>query len=186
MLIVRNPSPPVSTFVSSLWYAENWKPARPRERIMPDGAANLIVALGDGGRSPSAANAIVSGPKSRAIVLRSAQAAETIIGAHFTPGGVASFADMPLSEIRDNHAPLADLAGSAALELREALLQAETANARLDVLESWLARISRSRTGPDAAVLWAPRQLTSPQSRVCRAVDALAERVVATARLDEC
>ena len=171
MLIARIPAPPVRAFVSALWHAEGWRPEHPRERIMPDGTANLIIALDD--REGSAGEPIMNGPRSGSAILRSAGIARSIIGAHFTPGGVAAVSDMPLSEIRDRHVSLADLVGPAVTELRERLLQAATAGQRLDVLESWLGARMRGRRGADPAILWAARQLARPLARVSNVAESI-------------
>jgi len=156
MLISRTPPPPLSAFVSTLWYASDWKPAHRRERVMPDGSAGVIISL-DG------AAAIVSGPRSKSFVLRTADAPRTIIGAQFTHGGAAAFFDMPISDLWNSHAPLEDVAGTG---LQERLLCLPTPETRLSFLAAWLRDRLVHRPELDPAILWAVRELRRPQTRV--------------------
>ena len=162
MLIARVPSQPVRNFVSTLWYAEDWRPNGARERIMPDATANLIISLD--GSSP--ARAMIMGPRTEFATLRPATVPLAIIGAHFVPGGIAVLADVPISELRDRPVALFDLVGPSAAELRERLMQAATPEARLDLLETWLGLAIRVRAGADPAILWAARRLARPLARV--------------------
>lgn len=170
MMIGRVPVSPLSRFVAVLWYAEEWRPPHRRERHMPDGSASLIVALGDGGRARSGSRAIVSGPRSESFAMKAANTPDTIIGAQFTHGGAAALLDVPLSDLRNTHAALPDLVGQASALLRERLLGISTADARLELLESWLRERMRRRPGPEDSIVWAARQLRRPRTRVADVV----------------
>ena len=159
----RVPAPPLSAFVRVLWYADGWAPD-PNERHMPDGSAGVIVSL-EGGQ-PSRPYAIATGPRSASFAIGGASVASTLIGAQFTHEGAAAFFDVPVSDLRDVHAPLSDLAGRASALLVERLSAASTPDARLDLLEAWLCHRMRQRPGPDRAVVWAVQQLRRPRTRV--------------------
>jgi AraC-like DNA-binding protein len=163
MMRSRVPAPPLSACVKVLWYADGWAPA-PNERHMPDGSAGLIMAL-DGGRQ-SGPRAIVTGPRSTSFVMGGANVASTLVGAQFTHEGAAAFFDIPISDLRNAHAQLSDLAGLSSTLLVERLSAAQTPDARLDLLEGWLCQRMRQRRGPDRAVIWAVHQLRRPRARV--------------------
>lgn len=173
MLISRTPSSPLRPYVSRLWYAEAWRPEHACERIMPDGTANLMVMLDDGGAAPSTANMIVCGPRSSAAVLRSSGFPRALMGAHFSAGGLAAIIDVPPGALRDRQVALADLVGLAGAELRERLLAAATASLRLDLLEGWLGRRICQRPGADAGIVWAARRLERPSARVVDVAESL-------------
>jgi AraC-like DNA-binding protein len=166
MLTARAPAPPLSSFVAVLWYAEGWKPPHPRERHMPDGSVNLIVSLAEDACGPSGPPAVVSGPRSESFVLETGQMPETIIGAQFTHGGAAAVLDVPVSDLRNTHAPLAEVVGRSGALLWGRLMDASTPDGRLDLLEAWLRERMLRRPGPDGAIVWAARQLCLPRTRV--------------------
>jgi AraC-like DNA-binding protein len=162
LLVSRVPERPLSDFVAVLWYSEEWKPQH-RERHMPDGSAGILVSLQDG---KSGANGIVSGPRSESFVISASDTPNTLIGAQFTHGGAAVFFDVPLSDLRNTHAPLDEVVGPSSAVLREQLLELRTPDQRLDLFESWLAKRLRGRSGPEPAIAWAVRRLQRPHTRV--------------------
>jgi AraC-like DNA-binding protein len=162
MMRRRVPAPPLSAFVKVLWYADGWAPAL-NERHMPDGSAGVIMALNGGWQSGP--RAIVTGPRSMSFVMGGANVA-TLVGAQFTHEGAAAFFDIPISELRNAHAQLSDLAGLSSTLLVERLLAAQTPDTCLDLLERWLCERMRQRPGPDQAVVWAVHQLRRPRARV--------------------
>jgi AraC-like DNA-binding protein len=173
MLISRAPSPALRLFVSALWYAEAWRPEHPRERIMPDGTANLMVMLDDDASRAGAANAIVIGPRSRSVICRWGAVSPAMIGAHFTPAGIAAITEIPAAEFREGSVDLVELVGAKAHEVRERLLETPNAAKRLDLLDAWLERRIRTGPGTEPAIVWAARQLARPMTRVSN----VAERI---------
>ena len=131
---------------------------------MPDGSAGVIVSL-DGGRR-SGPCGIMTGPRSASFVIGGANVASTLIGAQFTHEGAAAFFDGPVSDLRNTHAPLSELAGRSSALLVERLSAASTPDARLGLLDAWLCHRMRQRTGPDRAIVWAVHQLRRPRTRV--------------------
>ena len=169
MLIARVPLPPLSQFADMLWYAADWKPPHSRERHMPDGSVSVIVLLHDERASASDA-AIVTGARSEASWLDTSEP-QTVMGVHFKPGGAGPFFDVPVSELTNLDAALADVAE--AQFLHEQLLDAATPDARLDRLHDWLIeRLLRHRPRLEPAIAWAVRQFErQPHVRISAVAD---------------
>ena len=89
---------------------------------------------------------MVSGPFTHAFVLDTAEQRDTL-GVAFKVGGAGALFGLPLDELSNLHVPLAELWRSGASELRERVLDAPTAEAKLEtaqrVLSAQLARVSR-------------------------------------------
>jgi AraC-like DNA-binding protein len=175
MLIGRVPPPPLSSAVHVLWYADLWKPAEGRQRHMPDGSVNLIIAL-NRGRTASD-YAIFSGPRSLSSIIDTSHPA-TLIGVHFKQGWARTILDLPLTEITNQFVTLADLARSGPV-LCEQLLEADDAERRLDRLQLWLTDRVLRRPAPEPAVAWAVRQI---ECRPSLRVGAIAEHIGRSSR----
>ena len=161
MFLSRAPKQPLDAFVESIWIVESaTSGSNQLERVLPTGAAQLIVNLREDEtrrydlaramRCETAGGVILAGPMARFGVIDTREQ-EWVAGVAFKPGGTAAFMRVPASEARDLDVDLGDLwprdlAGS----LREQLLAAPTADARLEQLESALLRVWRGYTGHDA------------------------------------
>jgi AraC-like DNA-binding protein len=154
MVISRLPSPPLSRFVRSLWYADGAPRSVGRERHMPDGTAALLIALDDTSRGSSDDFAIFKGPRSCPTIIGTA-APVPMIGVHFTSGGAAPFLQVPVSELANAHAPLRDVGDAGVATLRERLLSTDSAHARLALLEKWLTLQTARQETDDEAIAWA-------------------------------
>jgi AraC-like DNA-binding protein len=147
-LSARRPGPPLGLFVEKLWSFQGYLPSHALERILPDGAPELVVNLSedrsriydreDTTRVQSLPGSLVSGPRTRYAVIDTAEQVSTV-GVHFRPGGAYPFFGLPASELENRHVALEDLWGGFAREVRERLLAAGTVDARLGVLERALA-----------------------------------------------
>jgi AraC-like DNA-binding protein len=144
----RVPRPPLDSFVESIWICRNAPQPHALERILPTGAAQLIVNLKedetrlydslDPGRCATAAGTILAGPFSRFQVIDTSEQ-EHVAGVAFKPGGTMPFIRVPADEMSDGDIPLAALWGRrATAALREQLLASPDADAALDVLEATL------------------------------------------------
>jgi AraC-like DNA-binding protein len=134
--------------------------AQPRyEHALPGGAMHLVFRLTDDplrildvGRDAQAkatpnykllAGAMIGGARSR-YYLREMTAPSCSVGAVLRPGAAALLFGAPADEFAERHTPLNALWGSAAASLREQLLDAANAEARLALLEAaLLARLPR-------------------------------------------
>ena len=138
-LVWREPRPPLSTFVSSIWLADGYVPGPHRkERVLPTGDCSLIVDLGAAGRAG------VSGPHSRSFVIETS-AQFSVAGVQFKAGGAFPFFAVPLGELTNQHVPLDALWGGPAEQLREQVSQAATPSRKLEVIECLLiGRLARA------------------------------------------
>ncbi|MCA1585673.1 MAG: AraC family transcriptional regulator [Acidobacteria bacterium] len=150
----RRPAAPLDAFVESIWICENEpRPCR-LERILPHGAAQLLVNLKeDETRSYHTANgsclrspgAIVAGMATRFQIIDTDEQ-EHVVGVSFRPGGTTAFFATPAHDLCDVDVPLDALWGAQGTALlREALLAAPRAEAKLDVMERALTVAWRER-----------------------------------------
>ncbi len=162
MMLSRVPGPPLSAFVSVLWYSDGLVLSHSSERHMPDGSTGIVISL-EGARPFAVAN----GPRSTSAVLRTSAMVSTLIGAQFTPGGASVFFDVRPSDLRNASASFPEVAGRSSAELHAQLLERRTPRSRLDLLERWLhARLAIRRDETDPAIRWAAACLTLPRVRV--------------------
>lgn len=169
IFIHRIPRPPLDAFVASIWFCENEPRPWALERILPTGAAQLIVNLKEdetrsylpelGYRCETAAGSVLAGVQSRFSLIDTAEQ-ECVAGVAFLPGGMGPFFPVPASETLNSDVPLDVLWGRQRVSrLRQQLLEATGPQAKLDVLESALADIW-SPSGLHPAVNYALKTFT--------------------------
>jgi AraC-like DNA-binding protein len=171
MLLRRTPVPPLDRYVETVWASERGALPHPRERNLPSGRADLVIALRQEHLSRHAGiddragvrllGAVFQGPQERCF-LRATDAPSSVVGVHFRAGGAAAFAGVAPAELANRSVALHELWGSAAHQLREQLQALPSALQRLDRLEqALLARLQRSQVAAaapaavDAALAWA-------------------------------
>jgi AraC-like DNA-binding protein len=143
----RTPAPPLDRFIEVLWYCERPFAPHAYERVLPSGAVEIVIALRhdrfppDGCHPHSLPPALVSGVYDESIVIDSSTL-EGIAGVAFRPGGARPFLKVPVDEAESRQIPLECLWGSAALRVRERLLEARSPAARLTVLEQALLEVN--------------------------------------------
>ena len=144
----RIPRPPLDSFIESIWVYHLDPLPHALERILPTGAAQLIVNLKEDQtrlydpdfpqRCATTSGSVLSGVQSRFQVIDSAEQ-EYVAGVAFKPGGTVPFMRVPAHETRDAEIPLDTLWGRHRTAiLREHLLEADGVDAKLDVLEAAL------------------------------------------------
>ena len=144
----RVPGPPLDAYVDSIWICRNAPQPHALERILPTGAAQLIINLkedqtrlydpADPDRCVTVAGTILSGPYTRFQVIDTSEQ-EYVAGVAFKPGGTVPFIRVPAHETSDGDIPIESLWGrSRSEELRERLLESPHGNAALDGLEAAL------------------------------------------------
>jgi AraC-like DNA-binding protein len=149
----RVPRPPLDAFIASIWLYENEPRPHALERILPTGAAQLIVNLKEdqtrvyhpdlGHRCDTTSGTVLSGVQSRYCVIDTAEQ-EYVLGVAFRPGGTVPFMRVPAHETRDADIPLDVLWGTRrASDLRERLLEARDPDVKLEAMEDALAEIWR-------------------------------------------
>jgi AraC-like DNA-binding protein len=157
----RHPGPRLAPFVQSLWLYEGEPRSHALERILPTGTAQLIVNLAEdetrvydarrieccepAARCERMAGTVLCGAHSRYCVIDTAEQ-QVVIGASFRPGGAFPFFGMPAGHLANTHVPLDALWGRRrAARLRERVLGAPTAEAKLAALEDELCALSPPR-----------------------------------------
>ncbi len=165
--IHRVPKQPLSNLVELLWYYETPPGTRALERILPMGTVELVVDLGEDRvdlydrvtfqKAGAVRGALIVGPQSEYAVIDSS-ATRAVLGVHFKPGGATPFLGIPAGELLNQTVSLDELWGDSAAYLREALLEAPTPDARLDLLEGSLLAHARGAFERPAAVGYALAQ----------------------------
>jgi AraC-like DNA-binding protein len=165
MAFVTIPAPlPLRPFVDTLW---DWDvpPGAPfaLERVLPAPVAAFIINLAEDetrtyadaeGRTCERQPAcVLNGPQTRSIIIDTAEQV-AVMGVVFQPGGAAAFLREPLDALRDRDIGLEALFGHEAPLLREQLLEAGCAAARLACLGQWLLR-QVPAAGPAPQLTWA-------------------------------
>jgi AraC-like DNA-binding protein len=141
--------------------ARGYLPTRWRNLILPDGAMELIINLGD----PQALCALdqperrtlfrrswISGERTEPILIDEAGYVH-LVGIRLRAGGGWPFLGVPVREFSGHVVELESVFGPEINELRDRLGEKTTHDARFDLLEKWL--LARQRTPPTRAVIYA-------------------------------
>ena len=147
----RVPRPPLDSFIESIWVYQNEPHPQALERILPTGAAQLIVNLKEDQtrlydpESPhrwvATSGSVLSGVQSRFQIIDTSEQ-EYVAGVAFRPGGTVPFMRMPAHEAGDADIPLEAIWGQRrTAALRERILESGSSDARLDALEASLREI---------------------------------------------
>jgi AraC-like DNA-binding protein len=157
---IRPVSPALAPHVEHLWMARGYLPACWRNMILPDGAMELIINLGDPqklcAKDDPAEHTIfrrswISGERTAPIVIDEIGHVH-LIGVRLRAGGAWPFLGIPLRELTDEVVELEIILGREVSNLREQLGDAPDDDSRFDLLESWLIRRARARTQPTRSV----------------------------------
>jgi AraC-like DNA-binding protein len=149
----RVPRPPLDAFVASIWLFRDGPRPHALERILPTGAAQLIVNLKEDrtglydrerpDRCIATAGTILAGVQSRYQIIDTSEQ-EYVAGVAFRSGGAAAFVRTPAHETRDADIPLELLwGGRQAADLREQLLERRDPQGQLDIIEACLRETLR-------------------------------------------
>jgi AraC-like DNA-binding protein len=167
------PQLPLSQFVENMWLVEGFAADYSREKILPDGAIELIVDLDtqpktifdDEGseRFRTVKKAWISGERTRYIVI-GAEKNQSMVGIRFKPGGAYPFFDFPISELSESVTELDLIWGGLVDEIRDQLLEIKPPEERLQRLESFLLSQARRSLEGNRLITFAVQQLQhSPQ-----------------------
>jgi AraC-like DNA-binding protein len=149
----RVPRPPLDSFIESIWVYQTDPRPHALERILPTGAAQLIVNLKEDQtrlydqefphRFVATSGSVLSGVQSRYQVIDTSEQ-EYVAGVAFKPGGTLPFMRMPAHEASDTDVPLEALWGPRrTATLRERLLDGNDIDSTLDALEAVLQEMWR-------------------------------------------
>lgn len=150
--VCYRPPAPLDSLIEFVWAAEGYPAETPRERVLPSGAAALIIHLDarpmrvyadEQSVQPAAASgAMFAGVRQTPLILDTALGAT--VGIHFRPGGARPFFDVPAAAMAEQAVPLEALWGPVANVLRERLQEARTPRERVRILLGCL--LARART----------------------------------------
>jgi AraC-like DNA-binding protein len=167
------PTFPLSQFVENIWYYEGAHAGYAREKILPDGAIELIIDLDSWPKKifedetttelyRTVKKAWISGERTRYIVIGADNT--HMIGIRFKPGGAYPFFGFPISELSEYVTELDLIWGRMVYDIRDQLLEIESADAKLLRFESFLLEQVKRSLIPNRAIAFAVQQLQfSPQ-----------------------
>jgi AraC-like DNA-binding protein len=150
-----SPPPPLGHFVELLWLYEGYRPAHPKERLLPTGTVEIVFDLREDriltyGRREKMqpfylSGSVVCGAHSEFFVIDTASQ-DGVMGVHFRPAGAYPFLKLPNGELHNQHVDLGSLWGwQAVRDLRERVLAEPTPEGKLRRLEE--ALLARARGG---------------------------------------
>ncbi len=140
-------------------------PARWRNMILPDGAMELIINLGDPqelcalddhARRTVFRHSWLSGERTEPIVIDETGFVH-LVGVRLRAGGAWPFLGVPLREFTGQVVELEAILGRGVSDLRESLGVAKDDDARFALVEAWLVRRARARVQPTRSVNYALR-----------------------------
>ena len=120
----------LAPFVECGWVRSNAPPGGAL-RVMPDGCVDLFLT--------SAGTVMVSGPATTFYEQR-ADTEGMLVGLRLRPGAAAAVMGHPISDLRDNQAPIDSVFGISASGLAEDVLAASASRQRVALLEAMLGR----------------------------------------------
>ena len=177
---LHRPQAPLERFVDFFWYYADYIPQHGKERVLPDGTFELVINLDGAPRKLFARDqhekyrnfrrAWLSGTHSEFIVIN-ALPQSSMIDVHFRPGGIAPFLPMPPKEASDSVIELDAVWGLAAWELRDALLEQPSPEAKFSILEEFLlGRFCPTREPTDAVRHALGQFLAAPHAAIINEV----------------
>jgi AraC-like DNA-binding protein len=166
------PQFPLAQFVENIWYVESSDPPYPREKILPDGAIELIIDLDTRPKKifesetsdqfRSCRKAWISGERTHYLIIGTENSA--MVGIRFRPGGAFPFFPFPISELSEAVIDLDLIWGGLVSEIRDRLLELNSPEERLLAMESFLLRQAKRSLEPNRAIGYAISRLQhSPQ-----------------------
>jgi AraC-like DNA-binding protein len=150
-------------YVEHLWMACGRLAAPWRNMILPDGAVELMINLGDPqklcdagnlNRSTSFRHSWISGERTEPIMIDE-QGNVHLIGIRFIPAGAWPFLRVPVSEFTGQVMELEAVLDRGILSLREQMGEAADDDARFQLAEAWLLGRVQKGTAPTPAVRYA-------------------------------
>lgn len=153
----RVPAPPLDRYIEHFWYYDDYQPTHTMEKLVPDGAVEIIIDLTEWPKRLHDPNDLslhrefrgswISGMRKEFLVI-GADRDSSMMGVRFRPAGVGAFLDMPAREITEQVIDLDLVWGRPALLIRERLMAAPGPDARFGILEEFLSTRLRERFRP--------------------------------------
>jgi AraC-like DNA-binding protein len=142
--------------------------------ILPDGAVELIINLGDpqklcdpgnANRSTIFRRSWISGERTEPIVIDECGDVH-LVGIRLRPAGAWPFLHVPVSEFTGQVVELEAVFDREIVALREQMGEADNDDARFRLVESWLLGRMRAGTPPTPAVRYAVNAIRTSSSRL--------------------
>lgn len=180
-LHLHRPGPPLDRFVELVTYYAGYAPDHSKERLLPDGAVEIIVDLTDTPkklydrrdhvRFTDFRRAWISGMRREWIVIEAAPGASMVV-IRFRPGGAYPFLHFDVDGITDTVDQLDAVLRAQTASLRDRILEAPTTEAKMAAVENWLVERSRGRLEGHPVVEYLAGRLFAPAGiRIADLVD---------------
>jgi AraC-like DNA-binding protein len=154
------PGEPLCGLIDSIWYFDG-RTTYARERVFPDGLAELIVHLDDVYRDPEAQWApfpviCVNGVRTRAAVVQGPGKRCRVVGLRFTPRGAFEAMARPISDLLDVTIDVRNALGIDADVLQDACARAARhgPGAVIGAARGWVTRRMERAISPDPVTSW--------------------------------
>jgi AraC-like DNA-binding protein len=167
------PKAPLDRHVELLTFYAGFAPDHHREKLIPDGAIQIIVDLTDrpkrlyaGETAPGGTDfrrAWISGMHRRPIVIEAQHQASMLI-IRFRPGGALAFVRHDAAALTDAVHPLDDVIGTTSL--RDRILAAPTIAEKFAATEGWLLERARGDLALNPSAAYLAARLLRPGQRV--------------------
>ena len=171
LLRLHRPGPPLGRFVELVTYFEGFDPGHTKEKLLPDGAVEIIVDLTDRpkrlfdredhSRGTDFHGAWISGMRKDWIVIEAAPGASMAV-IRFRPGGAFPFLGFSVEGITGTVDQLDVVLGQATRSLRERVLAASGVAAKMAAVEGWLVERAGDALEPHPVVEYLAGRLFAP------------------------
>jgi AraC-like DNA-binding protein len=167
------PKFPLSQFVENIWYYDGHHAGHSREKILPDGAIELIIDLdawpkkifedeNTTERFRTVNKAWISGERTKYIVIGADNV--HMIGIRFKPGGAYPFFGFPISELSEYVTELDLIWGRSLYHIRDELLEIDSPERKLLRFEAFLLEQTKRSLEQNKSIAFAIHKLQhSPQ-----------------------
>lgn len=137
----------LESFVKYIWYCDGYKPVSNKERVLPNGASQLIINLGsnkfchfegaDNNEGRKYSSVIIAGIHTGNIFLDSYSRLSTM-GVILRPGALPALFDIASDEFKNQIVALESIVGSGISTLRAKLIKATSPEVKFDLLVKFL------------------------------------------------
>ena len=178
---LHRPGPPLDRHIELLTFYAGFEPQHDREKLIPDGAIQIIVDLTDrpkklyaGETSPIGVDfsrSWISGMQQRWIIIEAQQAASMMV-IRFRPGGAFAFVRHEATAFTNSVHALDNVINGRAAALRDRILEAPTIAAKFAATEAWLIEQCAGDLALNPAAVHMAQRLAQPGQRVADAAEA--------------
>jgi AraC-like DNA-binding protein len=164
----HQPGPPLNRFVEHFWYYKGFFPDHSRERVLPDGAIEILIDLEGpakklyrdetSGKFIEYRQAWISGQHSRFLVIGTEQNS-SMMGIRFRPGGAYPFLTFPVSELNDDVVPLELIWGAMIYDMLGQIMETTAVQEKFRIVEKALWALSKAALNIDETCRYAIARL---------------------------